>query len=102
MPTKWISVEERLPDAKVRCIVYYKHKYCDDDGYWAIGVSFYNGKEFDIGLAYKVTHWMPLPEPPKQENTLNLQEQIDRIWKGEETCMDKWLMEQKLLQEWRE
>ena len=66
---EWISVEDRLPGAKVNCLVYYKHAYCDNDGYWAIGVSFYDGNEFQIGLAYKVTHWVPLPAPPiEKEN----------------------------------
>ena len=64
---KWISVEDRLPENKVNCIVYYKHAYCDHDGYWAIGVSFYDGNEFRIGLAYKVTHWTPLPAPPTEK-----------------------------------
>ena len=27
--TKWISVNERLPEEKVNCIVHYKHAYCD-------------------------------------------------------------------------
>ena len=63
---EWISIEERLPEEKVNCLVHYKHVYADNDGYWAIGVSFYDGCEFRIGLAYKVTHWMPLPEPPKE------------------------------------
>ncbi len=66
-PYEWISVEDRLPKQKVNCIVYYKHAYCDDE-YWAIGVSFYDGNEFHIGLAYKVTHWMPLPTPPTEKD----------------------------------
>ncbi len=65
--SEWISVDERLPNEKVNCLVHYKHAYADNDGYWAIGVSFYDGCEFRIGLAYKVTHWMPLPEPPKMK-----------------------------------
>lgn len=64
---EWIIVEDRLPEKKVNCLVHYKHVYCDNDGYWAIGVSFYDGNEFHIGLAYKVTHWMPLPEAPKMK-----------------------------------
>ena len=63
----WISVEDRLPENKVNCLVHYKHAYCDDDGYYAIGVSFYDSNEFQIGLAYKATHWMPLPEPPTEK-----------------------------------
>ena len=65
--TKWISVNERLPEEKVNCIVHYKHAYCDNDGYWAIGMCFYDGEKFQLNPAYKVTHWMPLPEPPKGE-----------------------------------
>ena len=62
---EWISVKERLPQEKVNCIVHYKHAYCDNDDYWAIGMCFYDGEKFQLNPAYKVTHWMPLPEPPK-------------------------------------
>ena len=64
---EWISVKERLPEEKVNCIVHYKHAYCDNDGYWAIGMCFYDGEKFQLYPAYKVTHWMPIPEPPKGE-----------------------------------
>lgn len=64
---EWISVKDRLPEEKVNCIVYYQHAYCDNDGYWAIGFCFYDGEKFRIDLLYNVTHWMPLPEPPKEE-----------------------------------
>ena len=64
---EWISVNDRLPEEKVNCIVHYKHAYCDNDDYWAIGICFYDGEKFQIGLAYKVTHWMPPPPPPKGE-----------------------------------
>ena len=64
---EWISVDDRLPEEKVDCIVHYKHAYCNNDGYWAIGFCFYDGEKFRIDLAYKVTHWMPMPEPPKGE-----------------------------------
>lgn len=66
---KWISVKDRLPEEKINCLVYYKHSYCDDDGYYATGLSFYNGQGFQIDMAYKVTYWMPLPAPPiEKEN----------------------------------
>ena len=64
---EWISVDDRLPEEKVNCIVHYKHAYCDNDDYWAIGICFYDGEKFQLNSAYKVTHWMPLPEPPKGE-----------------------------------
>ena len=64
---EWVSVKERLPQEKVNCIVHYKHAYCDNDDYWAIGMCFYDGEKFQLNPAYKVTHWMPLPVPPKGE-----------------------------------
>lgn len=66
----WISVEDRLSEEKVNCIVHYIHAYCDNDGYWAIGFCFYDGEKFQFEPAYKVTHWLPLPEPPKVEQKL--------------------------------
>ena len=62
---EWISVDEMLPEEKVNCIVHYKHAYCDNDDYWAIGICFYDGEKFKMDWSYKVTHWMPLPKPPK-------------------------------------
>lgn len=58
---EWISVDERLPEEKVNCIVHYKHAYCDNDDYWEIGICFYDGEKFQLNPVYKVTHWMPLP-----------------------------------------
>ena len=64
---EWISVDDRLPEETINCIVHYQHAYCDNDDYWAIGMCFYDGEKFQIDPAYKVTHWMPLPVPPKGE-----------------------------------
>ena len=64
---EWIPVDDRLPEEKVNCIVHYKHAYCENDDYWAIGICFYDGEKFQLNPAYKVTHWMPLPHPPKGE-----------------------------------
>lgn len=64
---KWISVDDELPEEKVDCIVHYKHAYCDNDDYWAIGICFYDGEKFQMDLSYKVTYWQYLPHPPKGE-----------------------------------
>lgn len=64
---EWISVNDRLPEEKVNCIVHYKHAYCDNDDYCAIGICFYDGEKFQMDLLYKVTHWQYLPQPPKGE-----------------------------------
>ena len=64
--TKWISVKDKLPEEAVNCIVHYKHAYCDNDDYWAIGFCCYDGEKFLFDPAYKVTHWMQMPEPPEE------------------------------------
>ena len=64
---EWVSVDDRLPEEKVNCIVHYQHAYCDNDDYWAIGICFYDGEKFQMDLSYKVTHWQYLPQPPKGE-----------------------------------
>ena len=65
---EWISVDDRLPEEKVNCIVHCKHAYCNNDGYWAIRFCFYDGEKFQLDQAYKVTHWMLSPQPPKGVN----------------------------------
>ena len=62
---EWISVYDELPEEAVNCIVHYRHAYCDNDGYWAIGFCCYDGEKFLFDPAYKVTHWMPMPNPPE-------------------------------------
>ena len=64
---EWISVDERLPEEKANCIVYYKHAFCYDENHVGICVCFYDGNEFDMDSLHKVTHWMPMPHPPKGE-----------------------------------
>ena len=60
--SEWISVEERLPDREGTSLVYtYKGaiKFGDFRCYYAKN----DNPQFD----YYVTHWMPLPEPPKMK-----------------------------------
>lgn len=88
--TKWISVEERLPGTEDPVLILVKetehyglHKekskvyYCQYLAYWDDDewyTSWCNGcrKISDTAKEpnadeYEVTHWMPLPEPPKEE-----------------------------------
>ena len=103
VPTKWISVEERLPEAeqivlvsckqngrRYQCLAFYVPKkwlreqsnfnwdyeacdeYCEeaDDYYVNEGwyERIYNWDDYNaVGIGDFVTHWMPLPEPPKGE-----------------------------------
>ena len=62
---RWIPVTERLPEKFENVLVANKRgKHYDiDKGWW-------NGSFFDRcakGGYHSVTHWMPLPEPPKEE-----------------------------------
>ncbi len=61
---KWIGVEEGLPESYVNVLVYY-----DDDGLYRVDTMIHNGKKWIYQWTNKftVTHWMPLPEPPKTE-----------------------------------
>lgn len=64
---RWIPVEERLPEKFITVIVQMPGEkplptvtwgFLTDDGWYA------NYFVRDLG---EVTHWMPLPEPPKEE-----------------------------------
>ena len=58
---RWIPVEERLPEEKQRVIV-----RCERVG-TSVGWILWGNWMTDIGPgAGKVTHWMPLPQPPKE------------------------------------
>ena len=59
---KWISVEERLPEPLVGVLVHHE----DGEiyvGVWFKSFSHFLGEDDDN----RVTHWMPLPEPPKED-----------------------------------
>lgn len=60
---KWISVEERLPEEGVSVLIY--GFGCMDIG-WIIDTGWRSEyiSDYDKG---EITHWMPMPEPPKEE-----------------------------------
>lgn len=57
---EWVSVKDRQP-----CVEECRYLVCLDDGFIATAI-WDNGWELwaDAG---EVTHWMPLPEPPKED-----------------------------------
>ena len=62
---EWISVEDRLPENETQCIGYFNHKWQVD--FRVNEVWFTNNRWYwDLDLIENITHWMPLPEPPKQ------------------------------------
>ncbi len=57
---EWISVKDRLPEKPMKCLVYTKR-----GEYGGYEITYYN-EGFYLQYA-NVTHWMPLPQPPKGE-----------------------------------
>lgn len=70
VPNKWISVEERLPE-EWREVLAYSPIHSDEKNPHMIQICWYigNGKwretEYGEIVEIPVTHWIPLPEPPK-------------------------------------
>ena len=67
--TRWIPETERLPEIPGEYMVAYHPCYWDkvyDE--IKVGLDSFRGKTSWAKKKYKrVTHWMPLPEPPKEE-----------------------------------
>ena len=68
VPTqKWISVEERLPEAGERVLTtdgaFVGEMYINKRGQW----QRYNVNNQSLRMALDILWWMPLPEPPKGE-----------------------------------
>lgn len=58
---EWISVNDRLPEYERPVLGY------DSEIEMVDIVNYISGKFFDLdGIQTDVTHWMPLPEPPKE------------------------------------
>lgn len=61
--SEWISVKERLPEPLANILCYFANEHrtdiswMDHSGYFAFEESY-----------GKVTHWMPLPPPPGEED----------------------------------
>lgn len=56
---KWTNVDDRLPEKADWYLVYAENQ--------RPFVAYFKGKTFPLNNHYhKITHWMPLPEPPKE------------------------------------
>ena len=64
---EWISVDDRLPEPGKQVIIYSRCDFCESafhigiPGKWRVT---WNHEMLD---ADSVTHWMPIPQPPKGE-----------------------------------
>lgn len=68
--SEWISVKERLPGLRELCIITDPTmKYCFV-AFFVDAMPFYhfqvNGSPMQVNTQ-SITHWMPLPNPPKVE-----------------------------------
>jgi len=71
---KWISVEDRLPEAKLAVLAYGRRhiRKTEITELPAQHVAYTRGEDegwftWDCGDYVYVSHWMPLPEPPEEE-----------------------------------
>ena len=65
--SEWISVKDRLPERGVEVLVtdgiHYMVTWCENTN---DGVKWVDNYYTYVNVRFKeVTHWMPLPEPPK-------------------------------------
>lgn len=64
----WISVEERLPEDFQKVLVFWwEHSEpMIDTAFWQKDAKHFDGQHW-VRMEDKVTHWRPLPEPPKED-----------------------------------
>ena len=73
-PNEWVSVEEKLPDEELKR---FKELFPEENevevlvmiqGAYSATTLYWDGERFyDEARSYKVTHWMPLPKSPKED-----------------------------------
>lgn len=61
---QWISVKDRLPDKRGEYLCYYKFEPDSPD---VVCENTYQGSGLWLSEMDKVTHWQPMPQPPKGE-----------------------------------
>ena len=62
--SKWIPVTERLPEGLKNVLAYTDVGSFAETAHWT---GYRWEKTWDFEVLYGVTHWMPLPEPPKED-----------------------------------
>ena len=64
---RWISVAERLPEANGYYLTYVESALFPNSYYFNM-IKFIDGEFIeDHCVIHRVTHWMPLPEPPEEK-----------------------------------
>jgi uncharacterized phage protein (TIGR01671 family) len=62
--SQWIPVTERLPE-DYEIVLCYDGSHVEPSTFF--GGEFYDMESYDSHVLFGITHWMPLPEPPKGE-----------------------------------
>lgn len=65
--SEWISVKERLPKAYTDVVLLVGSKQIPKIGEFDSACHDWNIDEIGSVAITAVTHWMPLPKPPKEE-----------------------------------
>lgn len=69
--SRWIPVTERLPRSDKNVLIarsYRGKRYVEIGAIFSNGVACCYSDEYKINPSeHLVTHWMPLPEPPKED-----------------------------------
>ena len=73
MLREWIAVDDWLPELNVHCLVYFsgdERPHCLYRQQFSDRVEWVDDSERTSSLVDYIepTHWMPLPEPPKEVN----------------------------------
>lgn len=64
---EWISVDDRLPAPWKQVLIYSLHDFCESAVYIGVQGKWRVTWNHEMLDADSVTHWMPLPQPPKGE-----------------------------------
>ena len=64
---EWISVDDRLPEPWEQVLIYSRHDFCESAFYIGVPGEWCSTWNHEMLDADSVTHWMPMPNPPKGE-----------------------------------
>ena len=64
---EWISVKDRLPEPWKQVLIYSRYDFCESAFYIGVPGKWRVTWNHEMLDADSVTHWMPLPQPPKGE-----------------------------------
>ena len=68
---EWISVKDRLPEKNGSYLCYYMRSKIRDKENWEVEQLYWEHNVwllrcYSLTVVNTVTHWTPLPEPPKE------------------------------------